>query len=133
MLMDTARPGGFWLRLVAFIVDAVLITMFLIGIQSYLPINPRSPAFEGVSILIFWLYFALLESSHFEGTIGKMAAHLKVTDYGGRRISFLHATARYFAGWVSATIFCVGFLIIAFTKRKQGLHDFMTRTIVVRV
>src|SRR5262249_48371563 len=79
-----------------------------------------------------WLYEALLESSEWQATVGKMIFGMKVTDLAGNRISFGQATARYFAKWLSAASLCIGFLMVAFSARKQGLHDILAGTLVQR-
>jgi len=60
-----------------------------------------------------------------------MALGIIVTDMEGRRISFGRATGRYFAKIISAIIIYIGFLMIAFTERKQGLHDMIADCLVV--
>jgi uncharacterized RDD family membrane protein YckC len=57
---------------------------------------------------------------------------LKVTDLYGNRISFERATGRHFAKILSAMILCIGYLMVAFTERKQGLHDLLAGTLVRR-
>jgi uncharacterized RDD family membrane protein YckC len=61
-----------------------------------------------------------------------MALGIIVTDLEGRRIGFGRATGRYFAKILSALILGIGFLMVAFTQRKQGLHDMIAGTLVVR-
>jgi len=77
-----------------------------------------------------WLYSAFMLSSSYQATLGKMIFGMKVTDLSGNRISFARATGRHFAKWVSAAILFVGFLMVAFTERKQGLHDMLAGTLV---
>ena len=88
----------------------------------------------GAVLAVFagWLYFALMESSASQATIGKTACGLRVTDESGRRISFGRATGRYFAKIVSALIFLIGFMMVGWTRRKQGLHDLIAGTLVVK-
>ena len=74
-------------------------------------------------ILVPWLYYAVLESSKNQATLGKIAVKIAVTDLNGNRITFSSATLRFFAKVLSVLTFFIGFIIIAFTKRKQGLHD----------
>ena len=83
-------------------------------------------------IVVVWLYHALMESSSYQATLGKMALGLKVTDSNGQQISFLTATGRYFAKIISALICCIGFMMAGWTQQKQGLHDMMAGTLVVR-
>jgi uncharacterized RDD family membrane protein YckC len=56
-----------------------------------------------------------------------------VTDVNGQRISFLHATGRFFAKIVSGLIpLGIGYIMAGFTQRKQALHDMIASTLVVR-
>jgi uncharacterized RDD family membrane protein YckC len=57
---------------------------------------------------------------------------LVVTDMNGNRISFLRATGRYFAKILSALILLIGYIIAAFTARKQALHDMLASTLVLK-
>jgi len=79
-----------------------------------------------------WLYEAFMQSSQYQATLGKMIFGMKVTDLYGNRISFARATGRHFAKWLSAMLFCVGFIMVGFTERKQGLHDMLAGTLVRR-
>jgi len=79
-----------------------------------------------------WLYYSLMESSERQATLGKMAVGIKVTDMNGNRISFLNATGRYFGTILSGLILGIGYIMIIFTEKKQGLHDIMAGTLVVR-
>jgi uncharacterized RDD family membrane protein YckC len=79
-----------------------------------------------------WLYEALLTSSSWQGTIGKRVLRLKVVDDAGNRISFGRATGRFFAKILSSMFFCIGFIMIAFTDKKRGLHDMLAGTVVMK-
>ena len=57
------------------------------------------------------------------------ACDIKIHDEHFKRLSFWRLTGRYFATGLSGIILFIGFLMIAFTKRKQGLHDLVSRTI----
>jgi uncharacterized RDD family membrane protein YckC len=85
-----------------------------------------------MSGLCAWLYFALLESSKLQGTLGKAALNIRVTDLDGRRISFGRATGRHFGKWLSGLTLLIGYLIQPFTRRRQALHDLLAGTLVVR-
>ena len=84
----------------------------------------------GFIITVGWLYSAVMESSSRQGTVGKMAVGIKVTDLEGNRISFGRATARHFAKVISTMTLMIGFLMIGFTEYHQGLHDFIASTVV---
>jgi uncharacterized RDD family membrane protein YckC len=85
-----------------------------------------------IRTVLNWLYFSLLESSSWQATLGKKALGLEVTDLAGRRISFGRATGRFFAKYISAIILMIGFLMAAFTEKKQALHDILAGTLVIR-
>ena len=78
------------------------------------------------------LYFVLMESSAKQATLGKMALGLVVVDVDGNRISFLRALGRYFAKILSGIILLIGYIMVGFTERKQGLHDMIASTLVVK-
>jgi uncharacterized RDD family membrane protein YckC len=80
-----------------------------------------------------WLYEAILESSSYQATLGKMIFGMKVTDLNGNRISFGRATARHFAKWISALVMGIGFIMVGLSERKQGLHDLLAGTWVRRL
>ena len=84
-----------------------------------------SVIFYVIGFIMGWCYFALMESLRIQATVGKWALRIIVTDLEGRRISFGRATGRYFAKLLSLVILFVGHLMIAFTGKKQGLHDMM--------
>ena len=85
-----------------------------------------------MGILIQWLYFTVSESSSWQATLGKKMFGLKVTDMAGNKIGFGKANARYWSKIISAIILLVGFLMVAFTKQKQGLHDIIAGTLVIK-
>lgn len=135
--MDYAAPGaavrtdyaGFWIRVVAAIIDG-----FLLGIVGgIINLALDSTALEStISALIGLAYYAGMESSSRQATIGKSLLGLTVTDVDGNRISFLRAVVRYFAKILSAAILLIGFIMVAFTARKQGLHDLIASTLVLK-
>src|SRR6202035_5143373 len=79
-----------------------------------------------------WLYYALLESSSWHATLGKMALRLQVTDLEGRRIGFGRASGRFFGKIISGMILYIGFLMAGFTEKKQALHDMMAGCLVIK-
>ncbi|ANH83989.1 hypothetical protein A8C56_15600 [Niabella ginsenosidivorans] len=145
-----AQYGSFWERLGAYIIDAIVVGIPTNIIASVLglgatmrSIDPATGAVsEGfwamyssfllVSIAISWLYFALMESSEKQATLGKMALRLKVTDMNGQRISFLNATGRYFAKVLSGLILLIGYLMVLWDDKRQALHDKLAGTLVVK-
>lgn len=84
-----------------------------------------------LGLILHWIYFAGMESSNTQGTLGKMALGIKVTDLKGSKIDFGKATGRYFGKIISALIHLIGYIMVAFTQKKQGLHDIMAGCLVV--
>jgi uncharacterized RDD family membrane protein YckC len=128
--------AGFWKRYLALMLDYVILWIF-IGIAGAL-IGASAPSNEALlgllnlaSILLFWLYFALLESSGQQATYGKKVMGIQVTDGQGNRISFARASGRFFGKILSGIILCIGYIMAAFTPRKQALHDLMADCVVV--
>jgi uncharacterized RDD family membrane protein YckC len=79
-----------------------------------------------------WLYYALMESSPLQGTIGKLVTGMKVTGLYGERISFLQATYRFLGKLISFGTFCLGYVYVAMSPSKQGFHDILSRCVVAR-
>jgi uncharacterized RDD family membrane protein YckC len=129
--------AGFWLRVVAAIIDGLVIgvplSMLVSAVRS--GAGARGGGGPGVQLLemvVWWAYAALMESSSHQATLGKMALGLRVTDDEGRPISFWRATGRHFGKYVNYFTLMVGFMMAGWTRRKQGLHDLMASTLVVR-
>jgi uncharacterized RDD family membrane protein YckC len=78
------------------------------------------------------LYFAIMESSKSQASVGKMALGLKVTDMNGERIPFGKALLRSVGKIISGMIIYIGFIMAAFTEKKQGLHDLIANTLVLK-
>jgi len=133
--VSRAEYAGFWLRFGAIIIDALLLAAagFVLSFVSLFSLFGVAWFLTSLfSWAIGWLYFSLMESSKLQATLGKIAVGIIVTDTEGRRISFGRATGRYFAKIISAIMIYIGFLMIAFTEKKQGLHDMLANCLVIR-
>ena len=135
--MSVGLYASFWRRIAAYLIDYFVIgtaTAFLaVGVVSTRSESDGANAI--VLLLIFaapWLYATLFESSGKQATLGKLALGIKVTDLNGNRISFVHATGRFFAEILSTLTLGFGYAIAAFTNRRQALHDIVASTLVVR-
>jgi len=122
------KYGGFWVRVVAALIDGLLLSL-LFAVLNFGSDQQLSGLFTGV---VGWLYYAGMESSTRQATLGKSVFGLVVTSTQGQRITFLRATGRYFAKILSALILFIGFIMIAFDPRKQGLHDKLADTLVIQ-
>ena len=133
--------AGFWWRFLAFIIDELLLSAvgwamgMMVGVAVYGahgdPGSAQGLAYL-IGLLLNWLYYTMLESSSRRATFGKRACGLIVTDLNGAQISFGRANGRYFGKIISTLIFLIGFFMIGWTERKQGLHDKMAGTLVLR-
>lgn len=137
--------GGFWRRVIAYVIDSILLNiagsliggLFSLGGGLQPALGTSAAAGTGTvlfgagfNFLIAWLYSALMESSSRQATLGKMAMGMVVTDLHGERIGFGRATARYFSKILSSLILLIGFFMVGWTARKQGLHDMIAGTLV---
>ncbi len=133
--------GGFWIRLGAYLIDFVILLIIQVPLAFVFGANlfETDPAvatsfgaYDILSLVIGLGYFVGFEGSNMQGTPGKRALGLIVTDAGGAKISYLRAVGRYFAKILSAMILLIGFIMVAFTERKQGLHDIIASTLVLK-
>jgi uncharacterized RDD family membrane protein YckC len=142
------RLAGFWFRTLAAIIDTVLcqvVTIVLVfplgfalgaSMAGKSSISDVQAVAQGMGfvlgILINWLWFTISESSRWQATIGKKLFGIRVTDETGARIGFGRANGRYWSKILSVLILGIGFVMVAFTKKKQGLHDKIAGTLVVK-
>ena len=150
--------AGFWLRFVAYIIDGfvlgagffaiILVLLMVTGLGSAVSrIHSEEDIGEafalvgvasiflgiGIAIVGGWLYFAMMESSSWQGTLGKRALSIQVTDMAGRRISFGRASGRHFSKIITNLIpFFIGWILAGITERKQALHDMIASCLVLR-
>ncbi len=131
------RYAGFWIRFGAAWIDGlilrVLAARFAYAIASFSKANLEEVQLltNGSVIFIGWLYFAFLESSSEQTTLGKQAFGIFVTDLDGGHISFFRASGRFLVKLLAAP-FLVGYFMAAFTKKHQALYDLIASTLVVK-
>jgi uncharacterized RDD family membrane protein YckC len=146
--------AGFWLRVVAFIIDSIVLSVLylLVIIPLYDFLHPPAvfdpdSAMQGptlfqqvltpdvsqlVLILVGIMYYAIMEASRHQASLGKLALELKVTDADGRRLSLSKSVLRNASKLLSASLLLLGYLAAAFTRRKQALHDLIAGAIVLK-
>ena len=150
--------AGFWLRLLALIIDNLILLLgfvlvlipliFLTGLHKFLDDfhpdedmnNVGVAMFVGiiliaatVSLILTWLYHALMESSDWQATLGKKVLGLVVTDMAGQRVSFGRSTGRHFGKLITNLIPAfLGYVMAGFTEKRQALHDMMSGCLVLR-
>lgn len=133
--LASAEFGGFWLRFLAFVADSAIVFLIMALIIAG---GAAALGTEGVGLaaLLAWLfgllYWPALQASRLQSTLGKALLGMRVTGYQGNRLSFLRALGRELAKILSGAVFMLGYVVAAFTARKQSLHDLVASTLVVR-
>ena len=119
--------AGFWQRLLAGIIDSII----LIVIEVILILIPIIGWI--LSLFVTWLYFAIQHSSTKQATFGMRALDIKITNENHGKIGFWRATGNFYLTVISALVVFIGFLMIAFTSRKQGFHNLISRTLCIKI
>ena len=114
------RYAGFWWRVLAGLIDNIILAIISVALSFIVPF---------IGVFIYWLYFVIFQSSEKRSTLGMRVCDIKIHDEHFNKLGFWRLTGRYFATGLSGIILLIGFFMIAFTKRKQGLHDLVARTI----
>jgi len=127
--------GGFWIRVLAYSADIsiIMIGLVLLAVPLYFLGGAGIAVYSVLAAVAPFAYFAWFTASARQATFGKQLCGLRVEHVGsGQRISLLRSIGRELAKFVSAAIFMIGYLMVGFTGRKQGLHDVLAATVVVR-
>ncbi|NLW47253.1 MAG: RDD family protein [Firmicutes bacterium] len=122
------KQADFALRMTATLIDLIILIIPVILLIVFTKVFGVI-----ISVIIGWAYYALLESSSLQGTIGKFALKLEVTDLEGQPLNLLQATKRYFAHYLSILTLGAGYIILAFNDKKQAVHDLLTDCMVLDV
>ena len=152
------KYAGFWWRFLAYIIDDLIIgavswifalpILAIFGISMYsfseagmnpddaelllIPIIMAGSSIGFLAIIVQWLYFALMESSKHQGTLGKIVLKIKVTDVEGNRINFARATGRHFGKILSGMILMIGYILAGLTEKRQAVHDILASCYVIK-
>ncbi len=144
--------AGFWIRFLASFLDGLVLMAFacltgiavaalLFGVyagsgKNVGAMNATASFLQIVNglvgLIMGWLYHAFLESSEWQGTLGKKWCGLRVCDSQGERLTFVKATIRYVSKFISGAPCWMGYFMAAFTQKKQALHDIIAGTLVVK-
>ena len=137
---DLGKPAGFWIRLLAWFIDTVVMVIVHLALLTALPGTSieayySSDAFwtraDSIMAIVGAVYYTA-GVSVFSTTIGKRALGLYVLRVDGTKVSGLRALGRHVASGISAIILGIGYLMIAFSSDKRGLHDHICDTVVVK-
>jgi uncharacterized RDD family membrane protein YckC len=128
---SSGNYAGFWLRLIAALIDGLIL---LIPFAFCIAIAGTNNVWLGYFLIwiIGFAYFAYLESSVRRATYGKQAMGLMVINMDGTQLTLEQASVRYIAKLISALTLYIGFIMIGFTEKKQGLHDMIAKTLVIK-
>jgi uncharacterized RDD family membrane protein YckC len=129
------RYAGFWIRALALLLDTLVLvagTGVLAGAIAAVSGEPVAGPSRPMAFLAQWGYYAGFESSSWRATPGKRICSLIVVDTDGRQLSLGRASVRYAAELLSGLLLCIGYVMAAFTARKQALHDLVAGTVVLR-
>ena len=152
--------AGFWMRLVAVIIDGIIIGCMqslvfipllaaiglgIAGNMENIDMQDTGDMVRMLGVIVgaasaYWLlslciqifYYTLMESSKFQGTLGKMALGIKVTDMNGEKLDFVKAFVRNLCKIISNFTLLIGYIMAGFTEKKQALHDMIAGTLVVK-
>lgn len=138
--MNEMRYAGFWIRLAASVIDSILVLMVILPVLTFIYGSEYWESeqlmmgawdfvfnyiFPALAVIIFWVYRS--------ATPGKMLLKLRIVDANtGGKPSTGQFIGRYLGYYVSSIVFLLGFIWVAFDKRKQGWHDKMAGTLVIR-
>ncbi len=139
-----ATPAGFWIRLAAFSIDGLALGLFsslVILLFTNIPVGEAWSQLFGsdvswktqvISEFIGMAYYTF-SIGKWGQTLGKALTGLKVTRLDGTRITYWRSFARYLSYYLSFLTLGLGFLFIAFSSRKRGLHDHICDTQVIKL
>lgn len=142
ILIKEHRYAGFWMRLWAYLVD-VIVVFSISGI--FTSMLSLSDSFSTFSLLGFWSANALVSGIFYYSyflimtkltgqTLGKMIFNLKVISENGEILTWFDLFFREVIGrfiYNALLIMKLVYLVIAFTPKKQGIHDMIGKTIVI--
>ena len=124
------RYAGFWIRFLAMLLDFVIIGIpaFLLQMLIVFATGVNSIVYlVEIGVIVLTIYW----NSAKGGTPGKWIVKIRIVDAHGKFISIPTSILRYIGYILSGLILGIGFLMIAFTEKKQGLHDKIAKTFVV--
>ncbi len=133
--LASAEFGGFWIRLLALLTDSAIVflsTVLIVAGGTTALGEDKLPLAVLAAALFAFLYWPVMHASWLQATFGKAMLRLRVTGYQGHRLSFLRSLGRELAKVLSSSMLMLGYLIAAFTARKQALHDLVASSYVIR-
>lgn len=134
--------AGFWKRYAAYFLDSIVVAIINVPVSLVFNLIGAASGNETLAVALSMIamlggfvigigYYAGFHASKGGATLGKMAVGIKVVRSDGERITFMRGVGRYFGFILSSLTLMIGFIMAAFTERKQALHDMLCDTLVV--
>ena len=131
--------AGFWIRFIAYIIDLIVVAALagllntysfgLLNRELYFPILGE----EGLSYVVVMFSYFILMTYYFSQTLGKMIMKIKVETNKGTKLKISDVLYREVIGRLLTTaLFNIPYIVVAFTDKKKGLHDYIADTVVVK-
>jgi uncharacterized RDD family membrane protein YckC len=129
----TTEKAGWGTRFLAILIDAIGIGIIAAAISSVLGADTQSRQYQGLSILLQAAYFTYFWSAAGKGqTLGSRALNIRVVKTDGSHLDYFGAFLRYIGFVISCAVFFLGVIWAAFDAQKQGWHDKIAGTYVVK-
>ena len=136
-IQERANVAGFWIRVGAFLIDSIIIGIVagaFTGGEAITNPDIRNAQHSGIETIASFLFFTLLWSNVGRGqTLGMRLLGLRVVDREGNTIGYGTAVLRYIGFFISCVALLLGVIWVAFDAYKQGWHDKIAGTYVVRI
>ena len=131
--------SGFWVRFIAYIIDLIVVAALagllntysfgLLNRELYFPILGE----EGLSYVLVMFSYFILVTYYFSQTLGKMIMKIKVETNKGTKLKLSDVLYREVIGrLLTIALFYIPYIVVAFTDKKKGLHDYIADTVVVK-
>ena len=130
---SVTNKGGFWIRTLAYIIDAIVLGVIGTIIGGFIDPDPAAPSRSSLNLVLGLVYFLYFWSAQGGGqTLGMRPFNLKVVKTDGASLTIMQALIRYIGLIISFAAICIGVIWVAFDANKQGWHDKIAGTYVVK-
>lgn len=130
------KYAGFGIRLVATLIDFILLSLirWIVSVLLKMPLGEGGANVASIVSLIISISYYVVYQAKYGQTIGKKAMNIKVITYDGETPTMFAFFLREVIGkTISAIILFIGYLMVIWDAKKQGLHDKIASTYVVYV
>ena len=130
--------AGFWRRFAAGLIDTLVVGLIFASIIVLLLLRNGFSFYNiiesvlGLFGIAIWIIYFPFAEAQWGATIGKKIVGIKVLNANGNPVNFLRSAGRNLAKIVSSLVLMIGFIMIGFTEKKQGLHDMIASCVVVK-